>query len=159
MTALEPMLTSAERMFVGATRRAVLGTVRPGGLARLVPICFVLGDEPDEDGRAVLYSPLDEKPKSQADPHRLARVADIQANASVEVLIDRWSEDWSALGWIRLTGSAAMLEPDLETLDEHRAAVDALRKKYPQYAHQHLETRPIIRIAIARVARWGNLSA
>ena len=159
MTALEPMLTSAERMFVGTARRAVLGTVRPNSLPRLVPICFVLGDEPDEDGRAVLYSPLDEKPKSQADPHRLARVADIVANSAAEVLIDRWSEDWSALGWIRLTGNAALLEPDRETLREHRAAVGALREKYPQYAHHRLEGRPIIRIAIARVTRWGNVSA
>lgn len=159
MTAFEPMLTSAERIFVGAARRAVLGTVRPSGLPRLVPICFVLGDEPDEDGRAVLYSPLDEKPKSQADPHLLARVSDILANSAAEVLIDRWAEDWSALGWIRLTGSAALLEPDLDTPDEHRAAVGALRRKYLQYAQQDLETRPIIRIAVARVARWGNVSA
>lgn len=159
MTALEPMLTSAERMFVGAARRAVLGTVRPSGLPRLVPICFVLRDQPDEDGRAVLYSPLDEKPKTQADPHRLARVTDILAASTAEVLIERWSEDWSALGWIRLTGSAVLLEPDLQTLDEHRAAVGALRRKYPQYAHQHLETRPVIRIAVARVTRWGNVSA
>ncbi|HYN69761.1 MAG TPA: TIGR03668 family PPOX class F420-dependent oxidoreductase [Candidatus Eisenbacteria bacterium] len=159
MTALEPMLTAAERVFIGAARRGVLGTVKPNGLPRLVPICFVLGDEPDEDGRALLYSPLDEKPKSVADPYRLARVADIVANAAVEVLVDRWSEDWSALGWIRLTGGAALIEPDLSDIDEHQGAVVALRQKYSQYADHLLEGRPIIRIAIARVARWGNVSA
>lgn len=158
MTGLEPMLTATERSFVGAARRAVLSTVRPNGLPRLVPICFVLADDPDDDGRAVLYSPLDEKPKLEPDPHRLARARDIGANAAVEVLVDRWSEDWSALGWIRLTGSAALLEPDLVGIDEHRAAVDALRQKYPQYAEQSIDERPMVRIAIASVARWGNVS-
>jgi PPOX class probable F420-dependent enzyme len=157
MTGLEPMLTAAERVFVGAARRAVLSTVRPNGLPRLVPICFVLADDPDEDGRAVLYSPLDEKPKVEADPRELARARDILANAAVEVLVDRWSEDWSALGWIRLIGSAELLEPELDSMDEHRATVDALREKYPQYAEQSIEERPMIRIAIARVARWGTL--
>jgi len=158
VTGLEPMLTAAERVFIAAARRAVLSTVRPNGLPRLVPICFVLAEDPDEDGRAVLYSPLDEKPKRDPDPHRLARVSDIVANASVEILVDRWSEDWPALGWIRLTGSAVLVEPDLVGIDEHRAAVDALRGKYPQYAEQSIDGRPMIRIAIARVARWGDVS-
>ena len=159
MTGLEPMLTAAERAFVGSARRAVLSTVRPNGLPRLVPICFALAEVAEEDGRAVLYSPLDEKPKVEADPLRLARARDILANTAVEVLVDRWSEDWSALGWIRLTGSAGLLEPDLVGIDEHRAAVAALRDKYPQYAEHAIEERPMIRIAIARVARWGALSA
>lgn len=159
MTAPEPMLTGAERAFVDAARRAVLATVRPNGLPRLVPICFVLADDADEDGRVVLFSPLDEKPKRESDPRRLARIEDILVNAAVEVLVDRWSEDWSVLGWIRLTGNAALLEPDLEGAEEHRAAVIALRAKYPQYAAQSIETRPMIRIAIARVARWGAVSA
>ena len=105
-----------------------------------------------------MYSPLDEKPKAAADPRQLARARDIGANAAVEVLVDRWSEDWSALGWIRLTGSAELLEPDLVGIEEHRLAVGALREKYPQYAEQSIEDRPIIRIAVATVARWGNVS-
>jgi len=157
MTGLESMLTAGERAFVSIARQAVLATVRSNGLPRLVPVCYVLAEDADEDGRAVLYSPLDEKPKVEADPHRLARVRDIVANAAVEVLVDRWSEDWSVLGWIRLTGSAALLEADLVGIDEHRAAVEALREKYPQYAAQAIDARPIIRIAIARVARWGNV--
>lgn len=157
MTGLEPMLTAGERAFVSTARQAVLATVRSNGLPRLVPVCYVLAEDPDEDGRAVLYTPLDEKPKLEADPRELARVRDIVANAAVEVLVDRWSEDWSVLGWIRLTGSAALLEPDLVGIDEHRAVVAALREKYPQYAEQSIEERPMIRISIARVARWGNL--
>ena len=81
------------------------------------------------------------------------------ANAAVEILVDRWSEDWSALGWLRLTGSGALLEPDLVGIDEHRAAVEGLRQKYSHYAEQAIDERPMIRIAIARVGRWGNLSA
>jgi PPOX class probable F420-dependent enzyme len=159
MTAFEPMLTAQERAFVALARRAVLATVRPNGLPRLVPICFVLADDGiEEEGRALLYSALDEKPKIDTDPHRLARVADILARPAVEVLVDRWSEDWSRLGWVRLSGAASLIEPDLVSIEEHRSGVAALREKYPQYRDQELESRPLLRIAVARVARWGDLS-
>src|SRR3989304_5377968 len=68
----EPILTGPEHAFVAETRRATLATGRPDGEPRLVPVCFVLTDEPDDMGRPVLYSPIDEKPKASADPRRLA---------------------------------------------------------------------------------------
>lgn len=153
----EPILTDAERAFVGEARRAVLATIRPDGEPRLVPVCFVLAGEPDGQGRPILYSPVDEKPKASADPHRLGRIKDLLVLPAVTLLVDRWSEDWVELAWVRLTGRGVLLEPEPRERAEHDAATVALRAKYSQYADHDLEGRPIIRVAIDRVQSWGNL--
>jgi PPOX class probable F420-dependent enzyme len=149
------VFSPAERALVATARRAVLGTVATEGLPRLVPICFVLAERRDSRGRPVLYTPLDEKPKRSPDPMRLARVEDIAARPEVTVLVDRWSEDWRALGWIRMHGDAAIVMPVPGEREEHASAVAALRAKYRQYAGQDLEARPIIRIAVTRASSWG----
>lgn len=150
-------MTGPEHAFVAGARRAVLATIRPDGEPRLVPVCFVLTDEPDTQGRPIVYSPVDEKPKASADPHRLGRVKDLLVLPAVTLLIDRWSEDWTHLGWVRLTGRGVLLEPEPREREEHEAAIAALRAKYPQYSDHDLEGRPIIRATIDRVQRWGDI--
>ena len=139
--------------FIAATRRAVLATIDADGRPRLVPICFAVGD----DGPLVVYSPLDDKPKTAGDPLDLARVRDLVADPRVSLLVDRWSEEWSELGWIRLDGRATVLSPaDPAAATERAMAVHRLRMKYPQYATHRLEERPMIRIAVERVRSWGR---
>jgi PPOX class probable F420-dependent enzyme len=122
-------------------RRATLATVAPDGRPRLVPICFVVIHD-------VVWSPLDEKPKAVDDARLLARVRDIERDPRVTMLVDRWSEDWSQLGWLRIEGRAELVEvADL-------AVISALREKYAQYADHDLESRPMIRIAIERTSGW-----
>ena len=150
-------LTQAELVFLAAARSAVLGTAAPVGRPRLVPICFAF-DAADEPLR--IWSPLDEKPKRVADPHDLERVRDIAANPAVSLLVHTWSEDWSALGWLRIDGLAELIEPGhAATRAEHGVAVAALRARYPQYASHQLERRPIIRIFVSRHRSWGNLGS
>jgi coenzyme F420-0:L-glutamate ligase/coenzyme F420-1:gamma-L-glutamate ligase len=153
----EPILTDAERAFVSGARRAVLATIRPDGEPRLVPVCFVLTGEPDAQGRPILYSPVDEKPKASTDPHRLGRIKDLLVLPAVTLLVDRWSEDWVQLAWVRLTGRGVLLEPEPRERAEHDAAIVALRAKYLQYADHDLEGRPIIRVTIDRVQSWGDV--
>lgn len=155
----DTILTGREQSFIASARRAILATIRPDGEPRLVPICFVLADAADDLGRAILYTPLDEKPKVSPDPRDLGRVRDLLVLPAATVLVDRWSEDWTQLGWVRLSGRARLLEPEPHEVHEHAVAIVMLRAKYPQYADQHLEGRPIIRISIDRVQRWGDLSA
>ena len=143
------MLTEPERAFLTATRRAVLATIRPDGRPRLVPICFVL-----DPARAVLYMPLDDKPKRDDDPLALARVRDIAADPRVTVLADRWDENWSRLAWLRIDGRAALVAPGAPG---HTAVVEALRAKYPPYRSHRLETRPVIAITVEHTAGWGAL--
>ena len=104
----------------------------------------------------MLYSALDEKRKSVADPRELARVHDIAARPRVAVLVDHWDEDWSRLAWVRLEGTAVVLEPPTDRSDgEHSRAVGLLRARYLQYATQALESRPVIRLAVERVSGWS----
>ena len=152
-----PILSPAERRFLAEARRAVLATIGPDDLPRLVPICYVLSEATDPRGRPILYTPIDEKPKQSADPHRLARVRDLLILPEVTLLVDRWDEDWSRLAWLRLHGTGEILEPQPHEREEHAAAVAALRAKYPQYASHRLEERPIIRIVGARFRSWGAI--
>jgi PPOX class probable F420-dependent enzyme len=141
-------LTDPERRFLESQRRVVLVTVAPDGQPRPIPICFVLAHE-----AAILYTPLDDKPKATDDPRALARVRDIRRDRRVAILSDRWDEDWTRLAWLRAEGGATLLEPG----PEHALAVAALRETYPQYATHRLDARPLIRIEIGRVTTWGAL--
>jgi PPOX class probable F420-dependent enzyme len=153
----DPILDERQRAFAAAARSATLATIAPRGRPRLVPICFIVGDD-DKLGRPMLYTPLDDKPKRNADPHELARVQDLLVLPEASLLVDRWSEDWSRLAWLRLDGRGILLEPEPHEREEHAAAVDALRAKYPQYASHALEDRPIIRLTIDRAISWGDLT-
>jgi len=140
-------LSERELQLLREARRAVLATTAADGSARLVPITFVLE-------HVVLYTALDEKPKSVADPRDLARVHDIEARPRVSLLVDRWSEDWSELGWLRLSGTAALIGPDGDAALEHAHAISLLRAKYRQYEAHRLETRPVVRIAVDGARSW-----
>jgi PPOX class probable F420-dependent enzyme len=147
-------MTEPEIAFFSAARTATLATIAPDGSPRLVPVCFVLVS----DGPPVVYTPLDEKPKDVHDVRELARVQDILARPTVGLLVHRWSEDWTELGWLRVGGRAHLVEPDgAQGQREHAAAVERLRAKYPQYATHRLEGRPLIRIEVDRVRGWGEL--
>jgi PPOX class probable F420-dependent enzyme len=133
-------------------RRAVLVTIATDGRPRPVPMTYAFDDAPSG---LLIYSALDEKPKSVPNPRDLARVRDINARSRVAVLVDRWDEEWSRLAWVRLEGTATVLEPTDESAAEHARAVGLLRARYRQYASHALEQRPIIRIAVARVSGWS----
>jgi PPOX class probable F420-dependent enzyme len=141
------VLTDADRALLTDARRAVLATIAPDGRGRLVPVCYVV----DAD-RELLYSPLDEKPKRSQDALALARVRDIDRDPRVTLLVDRWDEDWTRLAWLRLDGRAALFRA---SDPGHTNVIAALRGRYPQYERQRLEERPMIEIAVERVARWS----
>lgn len=146
-------LSAADTDLLDEARTAVLATIDPTGRPRLVPVCFVIqgagGDSP------AIYSPIDEKPKRTTGPHRLARVRDIAARPEVSILVQRWDEDWTRLAWLRLHGTAELVEPDDAAAGIERAeAIAALRDKYPQYAGHDLEARPLIRIRPSQATSW-----
>ena len=124
------------------------------GQPRLVPICFALLGSNEGPSRLMLYSSLDEKPKRGNDVRALARVRDIQERPEVMLLFERWSEDWSNLAWLRARGIAALLEPG-ENVEAHRNAVRALRRRYPQYEEQAIDTLPMIAVEITEATMWS----
>ena len=117
-------------------RVARLATVGADGRPHIVPICFALDGD-------TLYTAVDEKPKAT---RRLRRLANIEADPRVEVVIDHWDEDWSRLWWVRLSGEARIVEHDAR-------ALELLQAKYPQYRDQP-PAGPFILVTIRRRSEW-----
>jgi len=122
---------------VAAAPVARLATVGREGRPHVVPICFVLDGE-------TLYTAVDEKPKRT---RQLKRLENIEANPHVEVLIDHYEDDWSRLWWVRLRGTARIVEDP--------RAVDLLVAKYPQYAERRPEG-PVIAIDVEERSEWTS---
>lgn len=108
----------ARRRFSEA-RVARMATADVHGRPHVVPIAFAVDDH-------AIYSVVDAKPKRSL---RLRRLANIEANPQVSVIVDQYDEDWGALWWVRADGAARVVAdgPDYER------AISLLRWKYPQY--------------------------
>jgi PPOX class probable F420-dependent enzyme len=121
---------------------ARLATLRADGTPRLVPITFVLVD-------GLVCSAVDEvKPKSTT---RLARLADVERDPRVGVVVDHYADDWSALWWVRVDGTAAVHEDG----ELRERALAGLVAKYPQYA----PAPPSGVVLVVSPARWTGWSA
>ncbi len=152
-------MTEAERNFVAHYRIGHLATADAAGVPHVVPVCFVVaGDD--------LYITIDGKPK-QGTATDLKRLRNIAANPAVAVVVDRYDEDWTRLGWVMLRGKAGVLGACLAPSDahlrirrgaEHDRAQALLRLRYPQYRAMALESLPVIAVRIERVTSWGNLA-
>jgi PPOX class probable F420-dependent enzyme len=119
-------------------RVARLATVSADGRPHVVPICFALDGD-------TLYTAVDEKPKAT---RKLRRLANIEANPRVEVVIDHWDEDWSRLWWVRLSGTARVVEHDAQ-------ALELLRAKYEQY-REAPPAGPFVVVAVDSRSEWRS---
>jgi PPOX class probable F420-dependent enzyme len=100
--------------------RAVrLATVDERGGAHVVPVIFVV-----EGG--TFYSPTD-KPKS-GNP-RPKRLRNLDHDAHVTVLADRYDEDWLNAWWVRLRGTGRVVGES----PERTHALGLLDRKYGQF--------------------------
>ncbi|HEY6995211.1 MAG TPA: TIGR03668 family PPOX class F420-dependent oxidoreductase [Xanthobacteraceae bacterium] len=140
------MLSERERKFLAERRVGYLATADRAAVPHVVPVCFALAQE-------TLYVTIDDKPKRVAG-RALKRVRNIAENPAVAVVVDRYDEDWSRLGWVMLTGRAEILADGAE----HDAAQVLLRARYPQLAAMQIARHPVIAVRIARSASWGDLS-
>jgi PPOX class probable F420-dependent enzyme len=129
---------------VSASRVARLATADAAGVPHVVPIVFVM------DGRT-LYSAVDKKPKRSKD---LKRLRNITANPNVELIVDSYSDDWNELWWVRMAGSARVIESGAE-MDK---AVALLSGKYRQYSVDPPDDR-VVAIEITRVSSWNPSGA
>jgi PPOX class probable F420-dependent enzyme len=128
------------RQLAETARVGRLGTVSAAGQPHLVPVCFVLvGDS--------AYSAVDHKPKRTT---RLRRIANVTATGHACLLVDEYSEDWSALWWVRMDGHGRVLDDP----DEVALAVAALRDKYRQYA-ELAPTGPVLAVDVTRWSAWS----
>ena len=138
------MLTEEQRRFLAAQRVARLATADAAGRPHVVPICYALiGDS--------VYFTIDEKPKKKPGA-RLKRLSNLRENPIAALVVDRYDEDWSRLGWIMLQGGAEILESG----DEHDLAQASLRARYPQLATRRIEGLPVVAVRLDHVASWGQ---
>ena len=139
------MLSERERRFLAGRKAGHLATADRAGAPHVVPVCFAVAD-------AALYITIDEKPKRGAPLKRLRNIAE---NPAVAVVVDRYDDDWTRLGWVMLRGRAEILEGG----DEHARAQALLRARYPQLNDMQIASLPVIAVRLERVASWGNLAA
>ncbi len=118
---------------------ARLGTVTADGAPHLVPVVFAVQDE-------VVYTAVDAKPKTT---QRLRRLANIERNPRVSLLVDHYAEDWTQLWWVRIDGIAAIHHDETAM----RLGRDLLRSKYAQYQSVPLNG-PVIAVAVQRWSSW-----
>ena len=137
---LEPLVEA----FIRAQRVGHLATVDVTGAPHVVPVCFAYVD-------GVVYSAIDAKPKRVA-PARLRRLRNLRTNSAVQLLLDRYDEDWRHLAYVQLRGHASVLGVGAA---EHAAALSLLGTKYRQYESMDLGASPVIRIEVESAVSWG----
>jgi PPOX class probable F420-dependent enzyme len=118
-----------------------LATADADGRPHLVPCTFAV------DGSGQVVIGIDNKPKSSV---RLRRLANIEANPNVSMLVDEYSPNWEQLWWARADGVATTEWSG----GEHAAHWELLRVKYPQYAGQALDG-PVIVVDVTSWAGWS----
>lgn len=118
-----------------------LATIRPDGSPHIVPVTFALVDE-------TVVTMVDHKPKTTT---RLQRLANLEVEPRVALLVDEWSEDWRHLRWARFDGRAEVHEQG----NLWESARDALVAKYDQYRDQP-PSGPAIVITIDGVTGWAS---
>jgi PPOX class probable F420-dependent enzyme len=122
-----------------AARVARLATADAAGRPHLVPVCFAVAGD-------TVYSAVDEiKPKATL---RLRRLRNVAENPAVSLLVDHYSDDWSALWWVRADGHARVLE----------AAPDAIALLAARYS-QYRDAPPAGPVLAVDVERWSGWSA
>jgi PPOX class probable F420-dependent enzyme len=78
----------------------------------------------------------------------------IAQNPAVAVVVDRYDEDWTQLGWVMVRGRADILTDG----PDHRDAQALLSARYPQLKKMRIAHCPVIAVRIDRVISWGNLT-
>jgi PPOX class probable F420-dependent enzyme len=139
------MLTDQERHFLEAGRVARLATADAGGRPHVVPVCYALIES------TVCFT-IDQKPKRRPGA-RLKRLSNLRANPFAALVVDRYDEDWSRLGWVMVQGRAEILDSGAE----HDRAQARLCARYPQLAAMRIEALPVVAVRIDHAASWGRL--
>lgn len=128
----------AVELFTGGSV-AALATAGTDAAPHLVPVVFAVEGD-------IVYTAVDAKRKST---QRLRRLANIEANPRVSLLVDHYSEDWDQLWWVRADGLASVHHDG----EQMAIGYGLLRAKYVQYARTALDG-PVVAIAVTNWSSW-----
>jgi len=118
---------------------AMLATVGADSVPHVVPVVFAVHDN-------VVFTAVDAKRKST---QKLRRLANIEANPQVSMLVDHYDDDWSQLWWVRADGVAAIHQSG----EEMATGYTLLRRKYLQYQRIALDG-PVITVEVRKWSSW-----
>ncbi|HWM14395.1 MAG TPA: TIGR03668 family PPOX class F420-dependent oxidoreductase, partial [Gaiellaceae bacterium] len=93
------------------------------------------------------YSAVDRKPKRSP---RLKRLENVALHPEVTLLVDHYEEDWSRLWWVRLRGTARVLEDG----PEYARALSLLAEKYEQYRSEP-PPGPVVAVGLTEWRGWS----
>ena len=122
---------------------AMLATAGADAVPHIVPVVFAVHHDGD---RARIYTAVDAKRKST---QRLRRLANIEDNPRVSMLVDHYDEDWTQLWWVRADGTAEIHHSG----EELAHGYFLLRRKYVQYQRVALDG-PVVTVEVARWSSW-----
>jgi PPOX class probable F420-dependent enzyme len=118
---------------------AMLATVGSDGAPHVVPVVFAVHND-------VVYTAVDAKRKTT---QRLRRLANIEGNPKVSMLVDHYDDDWMQLWWVRADGVAAIHHSG----EAMAVGYSMLRKKYLQYQRIALDG-PVVTVDVQRWSSW-----
>jgi PPOX class probable F420-dependent enzyme len=124
---------------MAAARVARLATTGGDGRPHVVPVTFAVDGD-------LIYTAVDHKPKTTTN---LRRLRNIRENPRVALLADHYSEDWAALWWVRVDGTASVVEDGIER------QLDVLAERYAQY-RQARPDGPVIVIQAESWTGWAG---
>ena len=134
------MTEEEARRRIATARVGRLATIGPNGRPHVVPICFAVS------GARRCLGDLDEKPKRTV---QLRRLENVRRNPDVQLVVDHYDDDWSALWWVRISGRGRVVDGGA-TREE---VIDLLVRKYRQY-REHRPTGPVLVIDITQISSW-----
>ena len=98
-----------------------------------------------DDDRVV--TAVDAKPKTT---QHLQRLANVEAEPRVGLLVDRYNEAWEQLWWVRLDGTARVVHEEPERIE----MIEPLLMEYGQYAEAP-PTGPVVVVEVSDVRYWS----
>jgi PPOX class probable F420-dependent enzyme len=130
----------ADLALAATARVARLATLDADGRPHLVPIVFAVAG-------GTLYTAVDDKPKRG--DRELRRLRNARERPAATILVDHYAEDWQVLWWVRIDGSARVLDGG----EEADTALALLAAKYEQYARTPPRL-PVLAVDVDRTTAW-----
>lgn len=136
------------RRFILSHAVARLATADKNGQPHVIPFCYAF------DGER-FYFVVDEKPKRQTGKP-LKRIRNMLENPQVALVIDDYSDDWTQLAYVLVSGSPQVVDDEAE----YATALALLRDRYPQYRTMLLSfaRNTMVRISPNKILAWGNVA-
>ena len=142
-------ISAAIQRFINTHDVARLATADGTRQPHVIPFCYAF------DGEHV-YFVVDHKPKRQTSKP-IKRIRNMLENPQAAIVIDDYSDDWSQLAYVLITGTTAMVED----ADEYTRILSLLRERYPQYRAMDLRfgANTMVRITPTKVHAWGKIES